>query len=151
MTVKVRLYCHQTYATQFMTPNIRRGDLYTQQGIVHMLRSGISVCPLVMSEWVDVVTNQWSSHMPFSERQVGVRIIEAVPRATSAVENEPLKTGARIVAQRQWRELRLDRFVDQCQLYINVCRQSLGLHQVFWASQLHDHIVSDSQFTDFNG
>uniref|UniRef100_A0A0N4VH66 APOBEC_N domain-containing protein n=1 Tax=Enterobius vermicularis TaxID=51028 RepID=A0A0N4VH66_ENTVE len=45
---------------KFLYPHLNRGDLYTKQGILCMLQTGIKVEPLLMKDWSAVM--DWSPH-----------------------------------------------------------------------------------------
>uniref|UniRef100_A0A914HT76 CRC domain-containing protein n=2 Tax=Globodera rostochiensis TaxID=31243 RepID=A0A914HT76_GLORO len=45
---------------KFLYPHLNRGDLYTKQGILSMLQSGIKVEPLLMKDWSAVM--DWAPH-----------------------------------------------------------------------------------------
>uniref|UniRef100_A0A914VHP7 CRC domain-containing protein n=1 Tax=Plectus sambesii TaxID=2011161 RepID=A0A914VHP7_9BILA len=40
---------------KFLTPYVKRGDLYLQQGLLTMMKTGIIVEPMVMKEWIDMM------------------------------------------------------------------------------------------------
>ncbi|KAL3075081.1 hypothetical protein niasHT_034056 [Heterodera trifolii] len=45
---------------KFLYPHLNRGDLYTKQGILSMLQSGIKVEPLLLKDWSAVM--DWAPH-----------------------------------------------------------------------------------------
>lgn len=85
---------------KFLYPHLNRGDLYTKQGILCMLQSGIKVEPLLMKDWSAIM--DWSPHVEHKGEYLQVCINNALFNSTieyvSGVEQSQSRQGGRAIA-----------------------------------------------------
>ncbi|VDP01804.1 unnamed protein product [Soboliphyme baturini] len=100
-------------SVKFLASYIRRGDLYTKQGITMMMNAGIDVEPLGMRDWIELVHNDNDN------------------LAESTINDYYFSL---------WKGLRLTSYIRQSEIYINECRAANGLKNIYWFSCLHNLI-----------
>ncbi|KHJ48369.1 hypothetical protein D918_01640 [Trichuris suis] len=105
---------------KFLASYVRRGDLYTKQGIMSMMEAGITVEPLNMKDWISLVST--ADDIVSSEDN-------ANSRGTHTAYYRDL-----------WENSNLADYVMQTQLYINECREEFGMKTLAWDGPLHSFL-----------
>ncbi|CDW54880.1 APOBEC N domain containing protein [Trichuris trichiura] len=105
---------------KFLASYVRRGDLYTKQGIMSMMEAGLTVEPLNMKDWISLVSTADDNVSP---------------------EDIAKNRGTHIAYYRDlWENSNLADYVMQTQLYINECREEFGMKTLAWDGPLHSFL-----------
>uniref|UniRef100_A0A5S6QM84 APOBEC_N domain-containing protein n=1 Tax=Trichuris muris TaxID=70415 RepID=A0A5S6QM84_TRIMR len=106
---------------KFLASYVRRGDLYTKQGVMCMMEAGITVEPLNMKDWI--------------------LLVSATEVDDSSAESNAFNEGSHIAYYRNlWENSNLADYVMQTQVYINECREEFGMKTLSWDGPLHSFL-----------